>query len=74
MAWANQVSQTSSAACQVQQVAAETWAQANARIARPGQKLNTLIVSIQGSDIERVMYERLGRRESMQGTLLGMFE
>jgi superfamily II DNA or RNA helicase len=53
---------------------AETFQQANARIARPGQKLNTLIVKIQGSDVERRMYERLERRESTQGTLLGMFE
>jgi SNF2 family DNA or RNA helicase len=53
---------------------AETYQQANARIVRPGQKRNTLIVRVQGSDIERRMYERLERRESMQGTLLGMFE
>jgi len=53
---------------------AEIVQQANARIARPGQKLNTLIVQIQGSDIERRMYARLDKRESMQGTLLGMFE
>lgn len=52
----------------------ETYQQANARIVRPGQKRNTLIVRVQGSDIERRMYERLERRESMQGTLLGMFE
>jgi len=53
---------------------AEITQQANARIARPGQKLNTLIVRIQGSDIERRMYERLEKRENMQGALLGMFE
>lgn len=53
---------------------AETYQQANARIVRPGQKRNTLIVRVQGSDVERRMYERLERRESMQGTLLGMFE
>lgn len=52
---------------------AETYQQANARIVRPGQKRNTLIVRIQGSEVERRMYERLERRESMQGTLLGMF-
>ena len=53
---------------------AETYLQANARIVRPGQKLKTLIVKVQGSDVERRMYQRLERRESMQGTLLGMFE
>jgi len=53
---------------------AEIHQQANARIVRPGQKRNTLIVRVQGSDIERKMYERLERKESMQGTLLSMFK
>ena len=53
---------------------AEIYQQANARIVRPGQKRNTLIVRVQGSDLERRMYERLERRETMQGTLLGMFK
>ena len=52
---------------------AETYQQANARIVRPGQTRNTLIVKVQGSDLERRMYERLERRESVQGTLLSMF-
>jgi SNF2 family DNA or RNA helicase len=52
---------------------AEIFTQANARIVRPGQTRNTLIVRIQGSAIERKMYERLERKESMQGTLLDMF-
>ena len=53
---------------------AEIYQQACARIVRPGQKNNTLIVRVQGSDVERRMYDRLERRQSMQGTLLGMFE
>jgi len=53
---------------------AETMQQANARIVRPGQKRNTLIARIQGSTIERKIYERLERRESTQGTLLDMFK
>lgn len=52
---------------------AETMQQANARIVRPGQKRNTLIVSIMGSDIERKMYERLRNKEGTQGLLLSMF-
>ncbi len=52
----------------------EIYQQANARIVRPGQTRNTLIVRIQGSKLEDKMYERLERRESMQGTLLGMFK
>jgi len=53
---------------------ADTYQQANARIVRPGQKRNTMIARIQGSELERRMYARLERRESTQGTLLGMFE
>jgi SNF2 family DNA or RNA helicase len=52
----------------------ETYEQACARIVRPGQKLNTLIVHIEGSEIERRMYARLQKRGSTQGVLLGMFE
>ena len=52
----------------------ETYEQANARIVRPGQKLNTLIAHIEGSEVERRMYARLRSRGTMQGVLLGMFE
>ena len=52
----------------------ETYQQANARIVRPGQTRNTLIVRLQGSELERRMYQRLERRETVQGALLGMFE
>lgn len=50
----------------------EVWLQANARIVRPGQKLNTLIVQVEASDIERKMYERLQHKDKMQGLLLEM--
>lgn len=53
---------------------AETYEQANARIVRPGQKRNTRIVRIEGTDLERRMYDKLQNRVSTQGTLLGMFE
>jgi SNF2 family DNA or RNA helicase len=53
---------------------ADTYQQANARIVRPGQKRNTMIVRMQGSEIERKMYARLERRENSQGVLLEMFE
>ena len=52
----------------------EIYEQACARIVRPGQKLNTLIVHIEGSDLERRMYDRLQKRGSTQGVLLKMFE
>lgn len=52
----------------------EVYEQANARIVRPGQKRNTLIARIMGSDLERRMYDKLEKRGSMQGVLLGMFK
>lgn len=50
----------------------EIWNQANARIVRPGQKLNTLIVRIESTPVERAIYERLEKRTSVQGLLLAM--
>lgn len=50
----------------------ETWNQANARTVRPGQKLKTFIVQIEGSDIERKMYERLQNKTRVQGLLLDL--
>lgn len=52
---------------------AETYEQANARITRPGQKFNQLIVHIQGTALETRMYRRLSKKVSMQGTLLDLF-
>ena len=52
----------------------EVYEQANARIVRPGQKLNTLIVHVEGSDVERKMYERLQNKGRMQGLLLDMLK
>lgn len=52
----------------------EVYEQANARIVRPGQKLNTLIVHIEGSALERKMYDRLQKKGNAQGALLDMFE
>lgn len=51
-----------------------TYEQANARITRPGQKLNQLIAHIEGSPIERKIYERLQQRGSMQGLLLSLLK
>lgn len=52
---------------------AETYEQANARITRPGQKLNQLIVHIQGTALENKMFNRLRKKVAMQGTLLDLF-
>lgn len=52
----------------------ETYEQANARIVRPGQKRNTLIVNIEGTALERRIYGRLKDRQKIQGQLLEMVE
>lgn len=51
---------------------AEIYQQACARVTRPGQRLNTLIVNIQATHLEAKIYERLQGRERMQGLLLSM--
>jgi SNF2 family DNA or RNA helicase len=53
---------------------AETYEQAGARISRPGQKLNQLIVNIEGSLAERVIYKRVQEKSNMQGLLLDIIE
>jgi len=50
------------------------YAQANGRITRPGQKRNTFIVHLQGSDIEKKMYKVLKEKGSIQGVLLDMIK
>lgn len=52
---------------------AEIYEQANARITRPGQVHNQLIIHIQGTALESRMYERLRKKVSLQGVLLDMF-
>lgn len=48
----------------------ETFQQANGRIQRPGQKLNTFIIMLEGSPIERKIYGRLQNKQKLQGLLL----
>lgn len=50
----------------------ETFEQANARIVRPGQKRKTVIACIEGTDLERRIYNRLWERKKVQGKLLDM--
>lgn len=50
----------------------DTYAQANARISRSGQRHSQLIVMIEGTDLERRYYQRLKDKQNVQGTLLGM--
>lgn len=53
---------------------AEIYQQACARVTRPGQKLNTLIVNVEATPLERKIYERLQGKERMQGLLLEMIK
>lgn len=50
----------------------DTFVQANGRITRPGQKNDQFIVMLEGTPIERKMYERLRTRQAMQGLLLDL--
>ena len=49
---------------------AETYEQANGRIARPGQKHTTVIAKIEGTEVERRIYYRLDNKLAMQNILL----
>ena len=51
----------------------ELYEQANARIARPGQKFKTTIVHLVGTAVERATYARLKERAKLQGMLLELF-
>lgn len=52
---------------------ANIYQQANERTPRPGQKLQTHIVHLQGSPVERAMYAKLAKREDAQNILLDLF-
>lgn len=48
----------------------EIYTQANARITRPGQRYSQLIVNIEGSPVERKLYDRLRQKQAAEGLLL----
>lgn len=48
----------------------DIFVQANGRITRPSQTQTQFIVTLGGSDVERRYYDRLKRKQSVQGTLL----
>jgi SNF2 family DNA or RNA helicase len=52
----------------------ETYAQANARITRPGQKQHMNIIHIVGTKLEKKIYTRLGKKQVVMGVLLDMFK
>lgn len=51
----------------------ELYEQALARIRRPGQKHPTVVVHISANEWERKLYERLRKKQKMQGALLELF-
>jgi SNF2 family DNA or RNA helicase len=51
----------------------DIYEQANARIVRPSQTRNTLIVHLCGTTVETLTYARLRQRSRMQGVLMDMF-
>ena len=52
----------------------EVYTQANGRITRSPQKNNQFFIHLQGTEIERRVYKKLRDNQSLQGTLLSMFE
>lgn len=50
----------------------DVYEQACARVRRPGQKHAQLIVNIEGTPVERKMYDRLQKKSKMQGILLDL--
>lgn len=51
----------------------ETFEQANARITRVGQKNKQLVLMLQGTKIEKMMYAKLRAKQKIQNALLDMF-
>jgi SNF2 family DNA or RNA helicase len=52
----------------------ETYEQANGRITRPGQKHQQFIINIEGTAIERKIYDRLRNKQKTQGLLLDLVQ
>lgn len=52
----------------------ETYEQANGRITRPGQKHQQFIINIEGTPVERKIYERLKNKQKTQGLLLDLVQ
>lgn len=50
----------------------EVYQQACARVRRPGQKRTTVIVHMVSSPLERSIYQRLDKKQSLQGALLDL--
>lgn len=52
----------------------ETFEQANARITRVGQTRKQLVVMLQGTKAEKIIYAKLRAKQKVQNALLEMFE
>jgi SNF2 family DNA or RNA helicase len=52
----------------------ETYMQANARIARPGQKQHMNIIHLEAAPIEKKIFKKLANNQKVMGVLLEMFQ
>ena len=52
----------------------ELWGQANARITRTGQKHKQRVVCLVSNPAERLAFQRIRSKQSLQGTLLQLYE
>ena len=55
-------------------MSSELYEQANARIRRPGQTQHTHVIHIESTPVEKKAFQRLKRKQKLQGLLLSMFE
>jgi SNF2 family DNA or RNA helicase len=51
----------------------ETYAQANARVHRSGQKNPCTVIRLKGSNVEKKLYEALGNKQDIQGNIMALY-
>ena len=51
----------------------ETYAQANARVHRSGQKNPCTVIRLKGSSVEKKLYEALQNKQDIQGSIMALY-
>ena len=51
----------------------ETYAQANARVHRSGQKNPCTVIKLRGSNVEKKLYEALQNKQDIQGSIMALY-
>ena len=51
----------------------ETYAQANARVHRSGQKNPCTVIKLRGSSVEKKLYEALQNKQDIQGSIMALY-